>query len=157
MYEDDGEKGDEYYNDFDLSSLQNEYDQCILDLHRKLQIAREERKKSQMDSKLLEHRVFLLQNQEKIAMQKFERTRFKLDQILNNRKFINYGSNLVKGVQEEKQRELERKREYVRMRKEINSQPSHQKSHSMVSKDLQMLNQIRASSRVKKFYFISTR
>ena len=41
----------------------------LITLHKKLQEAKQQRKRVEMDAKLLEHRVVLLQNQEKIVKQ----------------------------------------------------------------------------------------
>ncbi len=75
--------------DFDYTeNLNLDYENQIQELHRRLQIAKEERKKSQSEAKILEQRVTLLLNQEKIALRKYESTKNKLDDICNKRKFI---------------------------------------------------------------------
>lgn len=109
----------------------------------KIQLAKEERKKSESDLVSLQHRIYLLRNQEKIIKQKFERTKSKLEQIIDNRKFINYENSLNLAVKEERERQLERKKQNVR---KIKQNLKHPKSVNKKSKYLDKLNKIRAHS-----------
>lgn len=103
----------------DLNTLHDEYDHCIHMLHKRLGAVREDRKKSEMDITLLQHRVFLLHNQEKLAMQKFERTKNKLEQILDNRRFMGYVSNLNETLKIEKSKNLEKLKENVKNQRDF--------------------------------------
>lgn len=71
--------------DVDINRINAEYEQCIQELLRRVQIAKEDRKKSEQNLKTLQHRVVLLQKQEKLAKQQFENTKQKLESILGNR------------------------------------------------------------------------
>ena len=62
-----------------------EYDECINELKKQLAIAKELRKKSEVDKTALEHRIFLLKNQEKYVLLQFQNTKKKIEQILKNR------------------------------------------------------------------------
>lgn len=150
----ENEAEDEMNENFDLNlnlnTLNEEYDNYIHELHRKLQIAKEERKRSEMEAKLLQHRVVLLHNQEKLAIQKFERTRNKLEQIIENRKFISQENKVSEHVREEKRKNLIKLRETVKSRKEnlrTSSQSNLRKNPLSRSKDLRILQQIRDSSK----------
>lgn len=72
-------------NDLNLTNLHLEYDECINELKKQLTIAKELRKKSEIDKKTLEHRIFLLKNQEKYVLLQFQNTKKKVEQILKNR------------------------------------------------------------------------
>ena len=72
-------------NELNLTNLHLEYDECINELKKQLTIAKELRKKSEIDKKTLEHRIFLLKNQEKYVLLQFQNTKKKVEQILKNR------------------------------------------------------------------------
>lgn len=100
-----------------MNTLNNEFDDYISELHRKLQIVKEERKRSEMETKILKHRVTLLHNQEKLAFQKFEKTRNKLEKIIDNRKFINNENNLTKLARQIKETNLAKLKENAKNRR----------------------------------------
>ena len=54
--------------DIDYNEIVQQYDEYISELIRKLQIAKEERKQIQMNTKQLEHRLLLLNNQERLVL-----------------------------------------------------------------------------------------
>jgi hypothetical protein len=59
------------FNNQDLdvhNRIMNEFDQYIQELMRRLQIIKEERKEAQNKTKILEHRLGLLKNQEKMVI-----------------------------------------------------------------------------------------
>ena len=53
--------------DIDYNEIVQQYDEYISDLIRKLQMAKEERKQIEMNTKQLEHRILLLNNQERLV------------------------------------------------------------------------------------------
>ena len=62
-------------DELNLTNLHMEYDECINELKKQLAIAKELRKKSEVDKTALEHRIFLLKNQEKyVLLQNLKRT-----------------------------------------------------------------------------------
>ena len=79
---DQSEKNEDELN---LTNLHMEYDECINELKKQLAIAKELRKKSEVDKTALEHRIFLLKNQEKYVLLQFQNTKKKIEQILKNR------------------------------------------------------------------------
>lgn len=72
-------------DELNLTNLHIEYDECINELKKQLAIAKELRKKSEVDKTALEHRIFLLKNQEKYVLLQFQNTKKKIEQILKNR------------------------------------------------------------------------
>ncbi len=114
------EKANHIADEFELNlnSLHAEYDYYISQLHRKYQLAKEERKRSEMEAKVLKHRVGLLHSQEKTAVQKFERTRNRLGQIIENRKFFYEEENNKKELRKMKENNLNKLKENVKNIKE---------------------------------------
>ncbi len=98
--------------------LNQEYENYIQELHRKLQIAREERKRSEMETKVLEHRVGLLLNQEKLAKRKFESTKSKLEDLTQKKKIIYENQNLLKFYRDSRDKETQMLKEKNRQRRE---------------------------------------
>jgi hypothetical protein len=99
-------------------SLKEEYENYLKELHRKLQIAKEERKRSEMEATVLQHRVMLLLNQEKLAIRKFETTRNKLDDLCNKRKIISENHNYAKLHKYKRDKEIQINKENTRIRRE---------------------------------------
>lgn len=146
--------------EYTITSLNQEYDNCIHELHRRLQIAKEERKRSEMDTKILQHRVLLLNNQEKIAMKRYERTKVKLDQIVQNRKFMNYSNNLSQAVKEDRERQMKKLKENVNTKREKMRNNTSGIFNSFDrsgngSKDLKVLNQIRKNNSSQQGNYIN--
>jgi hypothetical protein len=144
-------------SEIDMRSLNEEFDGIIHELHRRLQFAKEERKKTQNEAKILQHRVNLLQNQEKLAQQRFEKTKNKFEQILEKRKFFDYSNKVSQGSQMMKNKRIEQLREQARNQREIlkKSQSSQSflsmKEMTSSSKDLRILQQIREINAVSNF------
>lgn len=92
--------------------MHHDYDEYITDLKRQFQLSKELRKKSEVDAKSLEHKILLLQNQEKYVMMQFLNTKKKIEQILINRSNAemnmkyntNSGSNYAKLISKRKGR-----------------------------------------------------
>lgn len=68
-----------------ITRLNEEYDAYIQELKKQIQFAREERKNSELMVKNMEHRITLLQNQEKYVILQFQNAKQKIEQILINR------------------------------------------------------------------------
>ncbi len=68
-----------------ITRLNEEYDAYIQQLKKQIQYAREERKNSELLVKNMEHRITLLQNQEKYVTLQFQNAKQKIEQILINR------------------------------------------------------------------------
>ena len=68
-----------------ITRLNEEYDAYIQELKKQIQYAREERKNSELMVKNMEHRITLLQNQEKYVNLQFQNAKQKIEQILINR------------------------------------------------------------------------
>ena len=68
-----------------ITRLNEEYDAYIQQLKKQIQYAREERKNSELLVKNMEHRITLLQNQEKYVNLQFQNAKQKIEQILINR------------------------------------------------------------------------
>ena len=68
-----------------ITRLNEEYDAYIQELKKQIQYAREERKNSELMVKNMEHRITLLQNQEKYVTLQFQNAKQKIEQILINR------------------------------------------------------------------------
>ena len=68
-----------------ITKLNEEYDAYIQQLKKQIQYAREERKNSELLVKNMEHRITLLQNQEKYVTLQFQNAKQKIEQILINR------------------------------------------------------------------------
>ena len=68
-----------------ITRLNEEYDAYIQQLKKQIQYAREERKNSELMVKNMEHRITLLQNQEKYVTLQFQNAKQKIEQILINR------------------------------------------------------------------------
>ena len=68
-----------------ITRLNEEYDAYIQQLKKQIQYAREERKNSELMVKNMEHRITLLQNQEKYVNLQFQNAKQKIEQILINR------------------------------------------------------------------------
>ena len=97
VYENEGEENQNFNEEYDdmnepkvegeisLTNFNNQFDECISELKRQLQLSKELRKKSEVDAKALEHRIILLKNQEKYVMLQFQNTKKKIEQILINR------------------------------------------------------------------------
>ncbi len=145
-------------SEIDLYSIHEEFDELIHELHRKLQYAKEERKKSQAEAKTLQHRVMLLHNQEKLAQQRFERTKHKLDKIIDNRKFFNQSSKVSKAIQSSKNNRIDQLREQAKKQREnLKKSQSFQslRDRTSSSRDFRVLQHIRDHSLVTFFNFIN--
>ena len=68
-----------------ITRLNEEYDAYIQELKKQIQFTREERKNSELMVKNMEHRITLLQNQEKYVNLQFQNAKQKIEQILINR------------------------------------------------------------------------
>ena len=68
-----------------ITRLNEEYDAYIQELKKQIQFVREERKNSELMVKTIEHRITLLQNQEKYVILQFQNAKQKIEQILINR------------------------------------------------------------------------
>ena len=68
-----------------ITRLNEEYDAYIQELKKQIQFTREERKNSELMVKNMEHRITLLQNQEKYVILQFQNAKQKIEQILINR------------------------------------------------------------------------
>jgi hypothetical protein len=99
-------------------TLKEEYENYLQDLHRKLQIAKEERKRSEMEATVLQHRVMLLLNQEKLAIRKFETTKNKLEDLYNKRRIISENQNYAKLHKSNRDKEIQNNKENTRIRRE---------------------------------------
>ncbi len=142
-------------SEVDLRTLNEEFNGIIQELHRRLQFAKGERKKTQNEAKILQHRVNLLQNQEKKALQRFEKTRNKFAQISEKRKFFDYSHKISQGSQIINDNKLTQLRDKARNQREIlkksQSLQSFNKDMNSSSKDLKILQQIREINAVN-FY-----
>lgn len=98
--------------------LQMEFENQIQELHRKLQIAREERKRSEMDAKFLEHRVMLLLNQEKLARRKYENTKNKLEDLYLKRRLISENHSMKKLHKENIDKENQTIKDKIKLKRE---------------------------------------
>lgn len=122
-----------------------EFDQLINELHRKLQIAKEERKRSEMEAKLLQHRVAILQKQEKSERKRYENTKAKFEEILDsNRK--NYDNSLTKIIKKNKIHNTKNKYNHIQSHYVLNKSQS--------TNDIKVLQKIRESNKVIKNPFI---
>jgi hypothetical protein len=137
-----------------MNSLNMEFDAYLYELNKKLQIVKEERKKTELNAKLLQHRVYLLHNQEKLAASRFESTKKKIEQIIENRKFINFGNLLQADVEMTKRKNLEnlknslkaKKREALCEGRDNTSRSPNGKFQK--SKNVSKLDKIRIESKV---------
>lgn len=86
----------------------------IDDLHKRLQIVKEDRKKAEMESKTIKNRVYLLQSQEKTVFQKFQRTKCQIDQIMQNRKYFQMEDKRTKVWREVNQKEANELKDRVK-------------------------------------------
>jgi hypothetical protein len=144
-------------SEIDLRTLNAEFDGIIQELHRRLQFTKGERKKTQNEAKILQHRVNLLQNQEKLAIQRFEKTRNKFEQILEKRKFFDYSNKISQGCQIIKDKKITQLRDNARNQREILKKSQSLQSFNSLkemnssSKDLKILQQIREINAVRNF------
>jgi hypothetical protein len=92
-----------------------EYDNDIDILLKRLQMVKEERKRAERCTKQTEHRLYLLQNQEKLAAKKLEMTRRRIEEVLNSKIdiFEERANNSSQFIKTEKlNRSLNKKRKY---------------------------------------------
>jgi len=102
---------------YDLETLNKEYDMYNDHLFKKLQLMKEERKKAESETEVLKNRVISLQIQEKAAIQKFERTKWQINQIVENRKHFKVEDNRTKIWKETSKKEAEELKERVKKMK----------------------------------------
>jgi hypothetical protein len=69
----------------EFCQCEDDIDGYIKDLLRRLQLMKDARKDAQNRKKIVEHRLVLLQNQEKLAMRKLEEARKWLNKVINKR------------------------------------------------------------------------
>ena len=82
-------------------------------LHKRLQVMKDDRKKAEMENEILKNRLVLLQTQEQAAVQKFERTKWQINQIVQNRKYFNYEDKRRKNWKETKEKEADELKQRV--------------------------------------------
>jgi hypothetical protein len=86
-------------------------------LFKKIQLMKEDRKKAESETEILKNRVISLQIQEKAALQKFERTKWQINQIVENRKHFKVEDNRNKIWKETNKKEAEELKERVKKMK----------------------------------------
>lgn len=111
----DFEEDDE--SPYDLDTLNKEYDMYNDHLFKKIQLMKEDRKKAESETEILKNRVISLQIQEKAALQKFERTKWQINQIVENRKHFKVEDNRNKIWKETNKKEAEELKERVKKMK----------------------------------------
>ena len=102
---------------YDLDTLNKEYDMYNDHLFKKIQLMKEDRKKAESETEILKNRVISLQIQEKAALQKFERTKWQINQIVENRKHFKVEDNRNKIWKETNKKEAEELKERVKKMK----------------------------------------
>ncbi len=119
--------------------MNEEFDQLINELHRKLQIAKEERKRSEMEAKLLQHRVAILQRQEQSERKRYETTKAKFEEILESSR-KNYDQSFIK---KKKIQNIKNKFKHIQSHYVLNKSQS--------TNDIKVLQQIRETNKVSIF------